>query len=314
MSTYDSSDSMERGLARTGLKNPRVIKTIQVLSQTVTAIFLVALVWVIYQAFVNGNPLPAWAWLGTIALLAAVIGLGVALVVYRSVSTQTGPFDFELSTEARGELQNETRRLEADSATSLQAHIKMTAGVLQVTGGTTAVMEADFAYDPADWKPPAIDYAVDEAGQGSLTIEQGPTHRPAMRPGRCEWHINLSEHLPTELNVKFGAGKAELELAGLRLGRLHVESGVGELFLDLSEPLAGDLAAFVKCGIGDVVIRLPRNTGIRVQSSGGLGRLEHQGLTWDGEAYANALFGQTSANLQLVLEGGIGKITLAQPN
>jgi len=314
MNTSDSSESVERELARSRLRNPRLIKTIQILSQVITAIFIVSLVWVIYQAFVNGNPLPAWAWLGIITLLAVVIGLGVALVVYRAVSAQAGPFDFELSTKTRSDLQHETRQVQANGATSLETDIKMTAGVLRLAGGTAKIMEADFTYDAADWKQPKIAYALSEAGQGDLTIEQGATHRPAMRPGRCEWRISLNEHLPTGLNVTFGAGKAELELAGLRLTRLHVESGVGELFLNLSDPLADDLAAFVKCGIGDVVIRLPRDTGIRVQSSVGLGRFEQHGLTRDGDAFTNALFGQTAANLQLTLEGGIGKIVLAQPD
>jgi hypothetical protein len=38
-------------------------------------------------------------------------------------------------------------------ARSVGADLRMGAGELNVTGGTDALMEADFAYNVADWKP-----------------------------------------------------------------------------------------------------------------------------------------------------------------
>lgn len=310
MNTMNSPRDADNQPTPTNLSNPRVIKVIQTLSWVITLIFLLALMGAIYQAVVNGNPLPVWAWLGFLILLAVAIGLGVAFVVYRGVVAQTGPFDFRPSTNVTGELKRETRQVEVDEASRLGVDINMTAGILQLMGGTTDVMDAQFTYDDADWKQPLIEYAVDAAGQGNLVVEQGATHRPAMRPGRCEWHICLSQHLPTELNVKFGAGKADLRLAGLRLTRLKVESGVGELTLDLGGQWIHDLEAFIKSGIGDTVIRLPQDVGVRVQSTVGLGSIHPHGLIRNGQAYTNALYGHAGANLELTIEGGIGKISL----
>ena len=100
------------------LKHSRALLLIQTLSRAVTALFIIALIWTTYQAVINRNPLPLWAWLGMVALLAVVIGLGVAFFVYRSVSTQTGPFDFHPSSQAQGKLQTETRRVATDGATA----------------------------------------------------------------------------------------------------------------------------------------------------------------------------------------------------
>lgn len=288
------------------------MRVIQTLSRLVTLIFLVALIWAIYQAAVNGNPLPAWVWLGVVVLFAVAIGLGVAVVVYRGVAAQAGPFDFRPSSHVTGELKSETSRVEAGGANSLRAEIKMTQGVLELMGGAADVMEAGFTYDDADWKPPLVEYAVDAAGRGDLVVKQRATRRPAMRQGRSEWVIRLNPDLPTELNVRFGAGLADLRLAGLTLTRLRVESGVGELALDLSGEWKRSLEAFVKTGIGDTTLRLPQNAGVRVQSMVGLGSIQPHGLTWDGEAYTNALYGQAAVTLDITVEGGMGKLNLEQ--
>lgn len=312
MNTKDTSMNIEQGLALSKGRNRQFMKAVQILSWVITAIFLVALFWTIYQAAVNGNLVPAWAWFGIVVLFAAAIGLAVAAVVYRGVAEQTGPFDFRPSSRVTGELQNETRRVEAGGASSLHAEVKMTQGVLQLLGGATGVMDAEFTYDDADWKQPEVDYAVDADGQGNLAVKQKATHRPAMHQGRSEWVIRLNQDLPTDLNVKFGAGKADLDLSGLPLTRLRVESGVGELALDLSGEWRRSLEAFIKAGIGDTVVRLPQNVGVRVQSTVGFGSINSHDLTWDGQAYTNTLYGQAAVALDIIIEGGMGKISLEQ--
>ena len=190
MNTMNSSTDIENGLSRSKHRNVQFIRVIQVLSWTLTLLFLISLIGAIYQAVVNRNPLPAWAWLGLVILFAVAVGLAVAAAVYRGVSKQVGPFDFRTSGRAAGEIKREARSVAVDGAKSLRAEIKMVQGVLQLTGGAAAmdaavmeaaVMEAAFTYDDADWKPPVVEYTVDDGGQGSLQVEQKPTGRP------CAW-------------------------------------------------------------------------------------------------------------------------------
>lgn len=310
MKTINPSTERESNMSQTKLRNPQVMRLIQTLSRLVTLIFITALVYAIYQSVVNDNPLPVWAWLGMLTLFAVAIGLLVAVIVYRGVAEQVGPFDFRPSSRIVGELKSETRRVEADGADSLRAVIHMTQGNLQLTGGVADIMDADFTYDDADWKPPAVAYAVDADAQGELAVKQLAAHRPAMRQGRSEWVIRLNQDLPTDLDVKFGAGEADLKLGDMMLDRLRVESGVGELKLDLSGEWKRSMQAFIKAGIGDTLLRVPHNAGVRVRSSVGLGSIKPHDLTWDGEAYTNGLYGQTEVNLDITVEGGMGKINL----
>jgi hypothetical protein len=131
-----------------------------------------------------------------------------------------------------------------------------------------------------------------------------------MRQGRSEWVLRFSPDLPMDLNVKFGAGQADLRLADLALDRLRVESGVGALAVDLSGERSRNLEVMIKAGIGDTLVRLPENAGVRVRSTVKLGSIHVHGLTWDGEAYTNPNYGQTPASLEIIIEGGMGKITL----
>lgn len=315
MNPTNSPLDSSKQLGRRTYRKAQLMRTIQTLSRIVTAAFIIALMWAIYEAVANDNPLPVWTWLGLLVLLAMVIGVGVAVLVYRSVSSETGPFDLRPSSHVTGELRSDPRRVEAGAAVSLRAEIKMTQGVLRVKGGTAAAMEADFTYDDADWKAPEVDYAVNSTGQGNLVVKQRATHRPAMRQGRSEWDIRLNERLATDLKVRFGAGKAELRLSGMTLEHLHVESGVGELVVDLSGEWLRSTEIFLKAGIGDTVLRLPSGTGVRLRSSVGMGSMQAPGLTWDGDAYANALHGQSPVTLDVVVEGGVGKVAveLVQP-
>ena len=296
--------------SRKNLGNSTLIRIVQILSWLITAVFIVTLIWSIYQAIVNKNPLPTWAWLGMTVLFTVAVGLGVMVLVYRGVARETGPFDFRPSQRLAGQLKHEAKRVETGGAVSLRVEIKMAEGNLQILGGAADIMEGDFTYDDADWKAPVLDYSVDANGQGDLLVEQTSTGRPAMKQGRCEWRLRLTPELPTDLKVKFGAGKANLDLSGLTLTGLRVESGVGELNLDLSADPERNLDVFVKSGIGDTSLRFPKNTGVRVRSTVGFGSIKPNGLNWDGEFYTNDLYGQSAATLEITIEGGMGKITL----
>jgi predicted membrane protein len=311
MNTDRSSTDIVNSLSQRYFGNTRFLKALQIVSWIVTAIFLAALLYSIFQAAVYGNPVPAWAWFAIIVLLAAAIGLAVAYVVYRGVTEQSGPIDLRPSTRVSGELKSTTSRVEADEASSLRVEIKMAQGILRLAGGTADALEASFTYDDADWKEPEVRYEVD-AAQGNLAVKQRATHRPAMRQGRAEWDIRLNQDLPTDLYVNFGAGKADLQLSGLTLTRLDVESGVGELTLDLSGEWKRSLEAKVKAGIGDTVLRLPDDVGVRVQSAVSLGSVRPHGLAWDGKAYTNSLYGQAPVTLDITVTGGVGKLSLEQ--
>jgi hypothetical protein len=336
MKTSDIFPELENRIPRSRMRNAQIIRGIQIFSWALTLLFLISLIWAVYQAIFSRDPLPSWAWLGLVVLFAVATGLVVAVAVYRGVSKQVGPFDYRTFPRA-GEIRSEAKRFETQGARSLRAELNMIQGLLQImpaapeAPGTkfrdkavmdaavredavmdAADMEVAFTYDDADWEPPLVEYTVDGEGLGNLRVAQKATGRPAMRPGRCEWALHLAGDLPTELSIKIGAGNADLKLGDLALDRLRVESGVGELTLDLSGSPKRDLEAFVKTGIGDTTLRLPKNAGVRLFSTVGWGSIAPHGLTKEGDTYTNASYGESPVTLDITLEGGIGKIHIEE--
>ena len=308
-STTSSIDS-DRPSDPVKRRNKTLLKAVQIVSWAFTAFFLLALAWAIYEAVVFGNPLPAWGWIGIIVLFAVAVGLIVAGVVYRSAVNESGPFDFSPSRPVAGKLVEETKHFDTGKASSLHAEIKMAEGILQVGSGGRTEVEVHFSYDDADWHPPQIEYLVDTAGLADLSIGQQATGRHAAHQGRCEWTLHMDNELSTDLSLKLGAGKANLQLGGLNLTQLRVDSGVGSLALDLTGEWKRSLSIYVKTGIGDTVLRLPQNAGVRIQTQVSLGSIKTHSLISDGEAYVNAAYGKSPVSLDIVLESGIGKVAI----
>src|SRR5918997_4748951 len=70
-----------------------------------------------------------------------------------------------------GEMQREEQSIQAENAQSVRANLKMGAGELNLSGGADQLMEGEFSYNVAVWKP-KVNYEV-SAETGELMVRQG---------------------------------------------------------------------------------------------------------------------------------------------
>jgi hypothetical protein len=229
-----------------------------------------------------------------------------------------------------GELRTESQTIERGSADTLTVEIVMGAGELDLTGGAAELLEADFIYNVAEFKP-EVDYEGDRlsvrqpayGGRGSLWD---------VDDYRYEWNLRFNDDVRTEMSVKLGAGTSDLDLGSLSLTTLKIETGAGEVTLDLSgasmlsdldvktgagqltADLTGaretDLHATIGGGVGETTLRLPRDVGVRVEVERGLAPINADGWTRDGDAYVNDAFHASGAALRVEVQAGIGEINL----
>ncbi len=101
MNTTQSSPEVGSPSHQKKRVNQQLKQAIRYVSWVVNLIFLLALIWALYQAFVTGNRLPAWAWLGVVALFAAAVGLMVTYIVYRWRGRTGWPTGLSPSGESR---------------------------------------------------------------------------------------------------------------------------------------------------------------------------------------------------------------------
>jgi hypothetical protein len=212
-------------------------------------------------------------------------------------------------TQQVGEMQRESHSIQAENAQSVRAQLKMGAGELNLTGGADQLMEADFAYNVADWKP-KVNYDV-SGETGELTVRQGSDG--GVRLGgdaRNVWDIRFNDQLPTDLVVQMGAGESNLDLDSLTLTGLDLQMGAGKTTVDLTGDYAQDFDASIQGGVGEATVLLPSEVGVRAKAEGGLGTINAEGLQKEGDSYVNDAYGDSEVTLEVDVQGGVGQINL----
>jgi len=202
-----------------------------------------------------------------------------------------------------------TKIVEPQRAKSAHAKLEMSAGQLTINGGSANLLEGDFNYSDS-YDEPRVEYSVAE-GVGQLTVSQDSR---SVHIGHSEndWSLHFSKDVPLELKIDMGAGQGNLHLRDVPLTRLDLNIGAGQVDVDLTGDRKSDLTADIEGGVGQANIRLPKNVGVIVHASGGIGSVESHGLKHEDDTYTNDAYGKTPATIRLKVEGGIGQIVLSQ--
>lgn len=231
------------------------------------------------------------------------------------------------------ELIIENPKIEVGNAQVVNAAIEISFGDITISGGATKLLEGEFRYFSYEWKP-SISYQVRNS-VGELKVEISTNINFPFFNFKDKNYISLihlNNFIPMNLFVKVGAGRSQLDLTSMALETLIVESGVGEVNIDLEGntsisrlnvktglgkttiDLRGswekNVDAKISSGVGEVTVLLPQKIGVKIETEKGLGEIDATNLTVNGNIYTNQLYGKTSSTLKIYLEWGIGKVNL----
>ncbi len=217
------------------------------------------------------------------------------------------------SGEQTGPMQNESRYVPMGDVKSVNAKVTMGVGMLAVEGGAKDLMDANFIYNMASWKP-EVSYSVSN-GVGDLQVQQPSGGGVSLKGDvRYDWNLRFNDEVPLNLAAVLGTGEGMLHLGGLPLTGLDVVSGASNLTLDFDGPWKNDLNASIEAGVGELTIVLPQDTGAIVKVSQGVGSTEvDSGLKTEENHYTNDAYGKTDTTLRINIQSGAGntKIMLA---
>jgi N-terminal domain of toast_rack, DUF2154/Domain of unknown function (DUF5668) len=205
-------------------------------------------------------------------------------------------------------VQHDTQSVSLQGAQSVTINIDIPSGSLDIAGGASQLLDADFNYHESDGRP-QVEYSV-SGGHGDLSITQQNKLHLHVATSRNDWQLRFADNVPMDMNVQIGAGSSNLRLQGLGVKNLDVQAGVGQMNLDLTGPRKSDLHVDIHGGVGSAVLRLPKDVGVRVHASGGIGSVSPHGLTRQGDGYVNDVLGKTPATIEVTIEGGIGSVSL----
>jgi hypothetical protein len=237
--------------------------------------------------------------------------VAVALIAAVAIAGTAGCRRVKLADDPQTAISTETTTVALAGADALATNVRMGVGELKLRAGepsSTAAMNGTFTYAPASWKP-QVAYSVVET-RGVLSIEQPESSGPeGFGRAKNTWVVTLAPDVPTSLSVKLGVGEGTLDLRGMDLTGLEVLTGLGQSTIDLSGERTRDLTARIECGVGDVELSVPNSVGVRiVGGSDGLGDLEADGFSRDGDDLVNAAWSAAGPKLQVFMTRGVGDV------
>jgi uncharacterized protein DUF2154 len=233
----------------------------------------------------------------------ALLAMAVAGLVVGCATQQGG------ATQQVGKLHKESKSVDVGNAKSVHTTLKIGAGKLNVSGGADKLMEGEFSYNVAAWKP-KVNYDV-TGNTGELSVQQGGGGKGvSFGNARNEWDVRLSDEVPTDLDVQMGAGESELDMDSLSLDGLSLKMGAGKTTVDLTGDYGKSFDASIEGGVGEATVRLPSAVGVKVSAKGGLGKINSDGLKKEGQAYVNDAYSNSDVTLNINVQGGVGQINL----
>lgn len=211
------------------------------------------------------------------------------------------------NTLSTGETQTESRSVDLPKAEMVHAELRMGAGELRLDGGAAKLMEGQFRYNVADWKP---EIRYDQTGfRGQLLIEQSGKGGASGNVVN-DWNVRLNGTLPLDLDVKLGAGEAHLDLGGLTMRSASVKMGAGTSEIKFSSEPRHSFDLNLRGGVGEATVRIPKTVGAIAKAKGGLGEINVRGFSKDGDSYVNDAYGKSKVVINVDVQGGIGQINL----
>jgi len=154
------------------------------------------------------------------------------------------------------------------------------------------------------------------------------------------WNIGISPNVPLVLDFSAGVGEITLDLSGLDLSGLTVNSGVGSLDISLPAPegsysveVSGGVGSVniviaegavlslnVSGGVGDFVVDVPDSAQVELSASTGVGNVsvpsdfvaldESSGPIGSDGTWVSAGYLEGQTDIWIIFQGGLGGLTL----
>lgn len=157
-----------------------------------------------------------------------------------------------------------------------------------------------------------------ELGAAEAQLELGGIRisRLKLQTGASKTVVRFSEPNPIRCSVAdLAAGAAELVITGLgysRCGQINFSGGVGKVTLDFSGRWSGPIELDAEMAMGELVLRLPKGAGIKLELDKFLASFAPAGLvrSADGRTWSSAGFAGASQQLVVDLESAFGGVTV----
>lgn len=185
---------------------------------------------------------------------------------------------------------------------SFEVQLEMKVGELRVGPASgDDLFQMDLHYNEAT-SHPRIDFQRDE-DKAILRFDMSGEGNFMSVFGESRLHLLLHKDILTQLKVRSGVGNTQLDLGGMSIGELELESGVGETSVSMLEPNSSECEQLeLISGVGEIKVV-------------GLGNFRFQHLEFKGGVGSAKLdfTGEWAESGKVEIEVGVGGIELILP-
>ncbi|HXX56124.1 MAG TPA: DUF1700 domain-containing protein [Methanoregula sp.] len=202
-----------------------------------------------------------------------------------------------------------------DGAAALGLHVRINAGELSLGSGTSDQTLVSMTGGSGGCTGPltyssSMDGTTKQVWVRNRHLSWWCAHDWPVDEAAYTREIRVSREVPVALDIKNPAGRTCLALGDLSLTSLVVRNGVGETLIDLTGYRGGNFDAAIKNGVGNLVLRLPKDCTTTLVLHRGVGSADVRGFVVNGDTYTTASPRPDAPRLNFRIRQGVGALTV----
>ena len=212
------------------------------------------------------------------------------------------------SSEVTDDLKEAYVFVQRDEAEEIDVEVVSPIGVMVISGGAENWAEGTVASNIKNFEP-KVKYKLRNQ-KADLSIKQPNFNGKRIRNIQNEWDLQLSDNIPMGLTVSTGASKSSLDLRGLQLTKLEIETGVGKVDIDLGGDWKESFRVEIESGVGSTTVILPSEVGVKITYEKGLSKVQINDFIATGDgSYVNEAYDSAEVILEVKADIGVGAVT-----
>jgi predicted membrane protein len=223
------------------------------------------------------------------------------------------------------------KSLPLKEANLVKSDISFFAGELYMDADSKKLVECYYGYKDLYIVPYMIYKEVDNTGYLTIKSKREKAEQLDNRSDDNKWKLELNRNLKNDVSIELMAGIANINLEGAKItnfafkmtaGESHINLRntsvpkircnmvAGETSIDLSGKWHNDCDAEIKGGVGQINVKVPFKTGVKIHAQGLLGEVNIPFFHKDGRDYTNDAWGKSKHNITIEISGAIGEINV----
>ena len=206
------------------------------------------------------------------------------------------------------DLKDEHYNIPLDGAAGANIKLRHGAGRLSIEASDTSndLLQGDFIG--------GVEKDINRRGEEVSVRLKSPSDAfmsiPALHHGGLNWNLYLNRHIPINLDVKGGANETKMDLEGLKVTDLRLETGASSTEITLPAS-AGFTQVEVNAGAASITIRVPKNVAARIstrESSMASISIDQYRFPANQGIFETPGYGDAANKANIIIKAGVGSI------